>query len=123
MEKRTSFRRLLRHTFRLPVGLVLRMMPLMGQVNFSYTGQLAAAAGVAEVVLDFSDDAVPLRRVLDELASRHGSKWGELIFDDAGQVRSTLLVIFDGAQVSGDKEDLTLDGVKSVMLMTPIAGG
>ncbi len=94
----------------------------MPQVTFCYTGQLANAAGTPEVALDLPDGAV-LRAGLDVLSSRHGSKWSELIFDDAGQIRSTLLVVLDGVQATGDKDSLALDGVVTVMLMTPIAGG
>ncbi len=94
----------------------------MAQVTFSYTGQLAAAAGTSEETLDLAD-ATSLRQALEERAARHGNGWARLVFDDAGRVRSTLLVVFDGVQAGDDRESQPLDGVKNVMLMTPIAGG
>ena len=95
----------------------------MAQVNFSYTGQLANAAGVTDETLDLSEDQPGLRPALDVLAERHGDGWRELVFDDGGRIRSTLLVVIDGVQAGGDKEALSLEGAGAVMLMTPIAGG
>lgn len=94
----------------------------MSQVTFSYTGQLANAAGASEEVVDLSVGST-VRAALDQLAARHDGKWTELVFDDAGRIRSTLLIVLDGVQAAGDKETISLDGVTSVMLMTPIAGG
>ena len=91
-------------------------------LTFSYTGQLAAAAGTADETVEAADDAV-LGPVLNELADRHGSGYRDLILDAEGRVRPTLLVVLDGVQASGEKETLVLAGVSNVMLMTPIAGG
>lgn len=95
----------------------------MAQVTFSYTGQLANAAGESEVVLDLPDEQSDLRPVLDLLAARHGESWRELVLDAEGRIRSTLLVVIDGVQAAGDKQSLSLTGAGNVMLMTPIAGG
>lgn len=94
----------------------------MPQVTFSYTGQLANAAGTSEEVVDLSVGST-VRAAFDQLAARHDGKWTELVFDDAGRIRSTLLIVLDGVQAAGDKDTISLDGVTSVMLMTPIAGG
>ncbi len=94
----------------------------MPQVTFSYTGQLAQAAGTPEETLDLADGA-SVRSALEELALRYDSSWRELVFDQNGGLRSTLLVVLDGVQVTGDKGAIILDDAKSVMLMTPIAGG
>jgi len=91
-------------------------------VTFSYTGQLAAAAGTADETVEIPDDTA-LRPVLDQLAAKHGEKYAELIFDGDGKIRSTLLVVLDGEQATGDKETKNIEGVSTVMLMTPIAGG
>ncbi|MCB1228792.1 MAG: MoaD/ThiS family protein [Verrucomicrobiae bacterium] len=94
----------------------------MPQVTFSYTGQLANAAGTPEETLDLAEGAL-LRAALDDLASRYDGRWREMIFDDGGNVRSTVLIVLDGEQATGDKNAISLDGVRTVMLMTPIAGG
>ena len=91
-------------------------------LTFSYTGQLAAAAGTADETVEVSEGAT-LRPILDQLAAKHGESYADLIFDDAGKIRSTLLVVLDGEQAIGDKETLAIDGAGTIMLMTPIAGG
>lgn len=111
-----------RQSFRLPLCSVLTKMEPMPQVTFSYTGQLAQAAGTPEETLDLADGA-SVRSALEELALRYDSSWRELVFDQNGGLRSTLLVVLDGVQVTGDKGAIILDDAKSVMLMTPIAGG
>ncbi len=94
----------------------------MPQVTFSYTGQLANAAGTPEEIVDLPD-GTDVRAALDQLAARYGEKWRELTLTDDGSIRSTLLVVLDGVQASGDRGAIVLDDTKSVMLMTPIAGG
>ncbi|MCB1234622.1 MAG: MoaD/ThiS family protein [Verrucomicrobiae bacterium] len=94
----------------------------MPQLVFTYTGQLAAAAGAAEEAIEVAPGAT-LRSALDFLAARHGEAYARHLFHSDGRMRSTLLVVFDGEQAAGDKESLMLDGVGTVMLMTPIAGG
>lgn len=92
------------------------------KLTMDYTGQLASVTGVAEERVEVEDGEC----LLDVLKARlavHGEKFGELVFDDKGGVRSTLLVVLDGEQATGDKAYLSLEGVNVVMLMTPIAGG
>ena len=93
-------------------------MPL----TITYTGQLANAAGLQEEALDIAPGET-LRAVVDVLAARHGAAFSTLLRDDAGNLRSTVLVVLDGAQATGDKDALPLDNVHDLMLMTPIAGG
>lgn len=87
-----------------------------------YTGQLASVAGVSEEEVELSGGET-LGSVLKNLAETRGEKFRELVFDDEGRIRSTLLVALDGEQAAGDKENLDLSGVNELMLMTPIAGG
>ena len=91
-------------------------------LTVTYTGQLAEAAGTSEEELEI-ESGEKLRSVIDTLAERHGEKFSTLLRDDSGQVRSTVLVVLDGAQATGDKDDLPLKDVRDLMLMTPIAGG
>jgi hypothetical protein len=94
----------------------------MAEVNFQYTGQLAAAAGATEETRDV-EPGTALSPALEALVAGHGEGFGSLIFQTDGRLRTTLLVVFDGVQMTGARETLLLDGVGSVMLMTPIAGG
>ena len=66
-------------------------------ITVTYTGQLAEAAGASEEELEI-ETGEKLRSVIDTLTKRHGEKFSTLLCDDAGQVRSTVLVILDGAQ-------------------------
>jgi len=68
-------------------------------------------------------DGETLGSVVGRLAKIHGEKFAELVFDGEGRIRSTLLVVLDGEQARGNKDNLEMAGVKGLMLMTPIAGG
>ena len=91
-------------------------------INFSYTGQLANLAGISEETVS-PDAGTDLGTVVGKIASNHGDAFSELILDDDGKLRRTLLVIVDGEQLDGDRESFLLDGAKNIVLMTPIAGG
>jgi len=92
------------------------------KLTVDYTGQLASVTGVSEEEVELSGGET-LGSILKGLAESHGGKFNELVFDDEGRIRSTLLAALDGEQAVGDKDNLDLSGVKVLMLMTPIAGG
>lgn len=93
------------------------------KIQFFYTGQLSAAAGAVEENVELADGASVLVALRDRIEA-HGGKFAELLADDSGAPRSTLLVALNDEQVAGTAYDSTLlaDG-NSLMLMTPIAGG
>jgi len=91
-------------------------------LTIDYTGQLASVTGVSEESVELSGGET-LGSVLKCLAETHGEKFCELVFDEDGRIRSTLLAAVDGEQATGDKDNLDLSEVKVLMLMTPIAGG
>ncbi len=91
-------------------------------IAFSYTGQLANLAGVSEELV-LTEAGNNLATAVREIAARHGSAFSDLILDESGKLRRTLLVIIDGEQLAGDRELFVLDGAKNIVLMTPIAGG
>ena len=93
------------------------------KIEFCYTGQLASAAGAVEESVELADGATVLV-ALKERIDAHGGKFAELLADDSGAPRSTLLVALNDEQVAGDAYDSTvLAEGNSLMLMTPIAGG
>lgn len=94
----------------------------MIEVLFQFTGQLADAAGQSDLAVAVEPGST-LGGVLETLAVRGGERFRELVFGLDGRLRPTLLVICDGRQVLGEKAGLSLDGIASVMLMSPIAGG
>ena len=91
-------------------------------ISITYTGQLAEAAGTAEESVDLNPGAT-LVTLLDTVTAKHGEKFTNLLRDDSGALRSTVLVALDGAQATGDRDSLSLDGVRELVFMTPIAGG
>lgn len=94
----------------------------MRTIQVIYTGQLAALAGESEEAVEVEEGAT-LGPVVDGLSARHGDGFRELLCDEAGAMRGTVLVALDGEQAQGERGELSLEGVKEVMLMTPIAGG
>lgn len=92
------------------------------KLSVAYTAQLAAATAVGEEEVELADGG-ELRDLVALLCRRHGERFTELVCEPDGALRSTLLVILDGAQAVGERGSLALDGVEKVMLMTPIAGG
>ena len=93
------------------------------KIQFSYTGQLASAAGAVEETVELADDASVLVALRNRI-EKHGGKFAELLADDSGEPRSTLLVALNDEQVAGDAyESTALAEGNSLMLMTPIAGG
>ena len=92
------------------------------EITVQYTGQLANLTGTHEESAILEEGAT-LEELVSELVSRHGDEYSDLLLTGEGSLRPSLLVIFDGEQAEGRPDSLKLDGVKSVMLMTPIAGG
>ena len=91
-------------------------------ISVTYTGQLAEAAGRSDESVDV-DPGATLATLLDTVTDRHGDKFTNMLRDGSGSLRSTVLVVLDGTQATGDRESLPLDGVNEIMFMTPIAGG
>lgn len=93
------------------------------KIQFCYTGQLSSAAGAVEESIELTDGASVLAALRDRI-EQHGGKFAELVADESGAPRSTLLVALNDEQVAGDAYDSTvLAEGNSLMLMTPIAGG
>jgi len=92
------------------------------KITIQYTGQLSNLAGRSEETADLPEDA-SLKTLVDQLKTKHEPDFIDLLLDSDGELRPSILVIFDGEQADGKSEVLQLAGVKTVMLMAPIAGG
>lgn len=92
------------------------------EITIQYTGQLAGIAGVSEEQVDLGSDAV-MRDLVAQLCERHGAAYANLVMTESGDLRSSVLVILDGEHTLGDSSQLPLAGVRTILLMTPIAGG
>lgn len=87
-----------------------------------YTGQLASQLGVAAESMEV-EPGTQLQAVVERIIARHGRK-AELFFRGAqGALPATLLVIFDGEQVDGDRSARDVSAVRDLMFMSPMAGG
>jgi len=92
------------------------------EITVQYTGQLASIAGVAEEQVAFEAGA-RMRDLVSQLCERHGATYANLVMTKAGDLRSSLLVILDGEHTLGDSSQLPLANLRTILLMTPIAGG
>jgi molybdopterin converting factor small subunit len=92
------------------------------EITVQYTGQLAGLAGVSEELVVLGAGVV-MRDLVAQLCERHGASFAGLVMTDGGDLRSALLVIIDGEHTLGDSSQRPLDGIQTILLMTPIAGG
>ena len=92
------------------------------EITVQYTGQLAEITGTREEVIELSPGAV-FKSLVSQLSERHGKKYSYLILTSSGDLRLSTLIIVDGEQQLGDSSEMVLDESRTVMLMTPIAGG
>ena len=92
------------------------------EITVEYTGQLAGITGETDETVEIAEGTT-LKSLLDRLGSKHGEQYSDLLVSEAGELRPSTLVIIDGHQAEGDRGSIVLDEVKTVMLMTPIAGG
>jgi hypothetical protein len=91
-------------------------------LSIHYTGQLANLLGTSCETTEVSP-GTRLQAVVDWVMASHGPPAEPFFRDARGGLPSTLMVIFDGQQVDGDRAALEVSGVRDLMFMTPIAGG
>ena len=91
------------------------------KITISYRGQLGSEMGVPSEVLEIIE-GVTLQSILESLAKRAGKNVADLIFDQNGNPRRTLLVAVDGDQVI-DLETPINKGHSEIALQPPISGG
>jgi molybdopterin converting factor small subunit len=95
------------------------------EVTVHFTGQLAQATGRKAQTWEGPPEAT-VGDLISSLAG-HGAaadrSVAELLLDPQGQPRASLLVVIDGEQAAPGWPGLSVSGVRTVTLMTPIAGG
>lgn len=92
------------------------------EITVQYTGQLANIAGTREEIVEM-DGGSTVKHLVAHLAKRHGEQYADLVLTAGGEVRPSLLIISGSEQIEGAPEITPLDAGKTIMLMTPIAGG
>lgn len=86
-----------------------------------YTAQLKKETGLAKETVSVGEED-SLKSLLEKVSSVHGPAVGDMMFDDAGQFKESIMIVHNGNQVSIDDPVKFRDG-DMVMLMSPIAGG
>ena len=95
------------------------------EVTVHFTGQLAQAAGRKAQTWDGPSGAT-VGDLISALAGQGAAgdrSVSELLLDPQGRPQASLLVVIDGEQAAPGWTGLCLSGVRTVTLMTPIAGG
>jgi molybdopterin converting factor small subunit len=95
------------------------------EVTVHFTGQLAQAAGRKTQTWEGPPEAT-VGDLISALAGQGAAgdrSVAELLLDAQGQPRASLLVVIDGEQAAPGWTGLSVSGVRTVTLMTPIAGG
>jgi molybdopterin converting factor small subunit len=90
-------------------------------ITVNYCGQIGQAIKLDREEIECAS-SIPLVNLLNDLADRHGETFRHLIFDDADQVRSSLLITINDSAVSLSSPP-TLQERDELTLLPPIAGG
>ena len=91
------------------------------KVTVHYLAQLRRAAKLAAEEVELEAPAT-LANVLALLVQRHGDELRRMLLDDAGSLRSGLLVFVNDEQAVHPEQIFLKDG-DSITFLSPIAGG
>lgn len=89
------------------------------RVKVHYLTQIRRSAGCSTEVVE-SANAVTLHELLHVLAGRHDPAFRELVLDDAGEPRKSLLFFVDDEPA--DMSRALREG-NAVLILAPMAGG
>ncbi|MFW6172038.1 MAG: MoaD/ThiS family protein [Planctomycetota bacterium] len=87
------------------------------KVTFGYFAQIRQKAGVETEAVDVPDGATAVEALK---AVEHGEEFRELLFEENGVLRSTILFMVNGAPVAPDH---ALHEGDQVQVFSPVAGG
>lgn len=91
------------------------------KIKIKYTAQLKKEAGVPEVWKETTEE-VGLEDLLKEIAAGHNEAFANILFDEHGSRRQSIVVVHNNEQVLAGR----LTGLKEndeILIMSPIAGG
>jgi molybdopterin converting factor small subunit len=91
------------------------------QITLEYVAQIKKAAGKASETLTVDKEAA-LGQVLKSAAQRLGREFAELLFDEAGAFRASLLITVNDEQVDANPA-LPLNDRDRITLLSPMSGG
>ena len=90
-------------------------------ISLHYLGQLRHIAGVESEEHSVADTTT-LIDLLQQVAAGHDEGFGRILFDDAGALRASVMVLINDAPVEKASPPALADGA-SVTLLPAIAGG
>ena len=86
-----------------------------------FTAQLKKEAGTAQQEFELADDD-NLTALLARVSQAFNDKVRDMIFDDNGVFRQSIIIVQNGTQVGID-DPIALKQGDEILLMSPIAGG
>ena len=90
-------------------------------ITVHYCGQIGQAIELDGEAIECAE-SIPLADLLNDLAGRHGDAFRRLVFDDAGEVRTSLLITINDNAVRLSSPP-TLEEGDELTLLPPISGG
>jgi len=92
------------------------------QITVEYAAQIKRVAGVAQDVIEL-DGPSPVAEVARQVAASRGGDFAEILLDENGQPRHSILVFKGEDQVRwDDTATLVADG-ETITLLSPVSGG
>ncbi len=91
------------------------------RLKVQYTAQLKREAGTAEEEIEI-EEAKDLQQVLKLLTASHNRNFYDILFDENGNFRNSVVLVLNGVQIGID-DPISLTDNDELLLLSPIAGG
>ncbi len=92
------------------------------QVTVEYAAQIKTIAGVASEVIEM-DGPCPVAEIARQVAASRGEELAEILLDDDGQPRPSILVFQGEDQVRWDDTSTVVSDGDTITLLSPVSGG
>jgi len=92
------------------------------QVTVEYAAQIKRAAGVARDVIEL-DGPCPVAEIARQVAAQGDESLAEILLDENGQPRPSILVFMGEEQVRWDDTSLRVEDGQTITLLSPVSGG
>ena len=92
------------------------------QVTVEYAAQIRHVAGVARDVIEL-DGPCPVAEVARRVAASRGEALAEILLDENGQPRPSILVFKGENQVRWDDTATQVTDGETITLLSPVSGG
>ena len=92
------------------------------QVTVEYAAQIKRAAGVARDVIEL-DGPCQVAEIARKVASIRGDSLAEILLDENGQPRPSILVFLGDLQLRWDDATTRVEDGQTITLLSPVSGG